>query len=35
VIADDHLKLFSYAETPQEAWDQILAFRANQPTSAR
>ncbi len=26
VIADEHLDLFSYAETPQEAWEQILAF---------
>jgi uncharacterized protein (TIGR00730 family) len=34
VIADDHLKLFSYAETPREAWDQILAFHAKQPSSA-
>ncbi|GIW95903.1 MAG: lysine decarboxylase [Pirellulaceae bacterium] len=28
VIADEHLELFSYAETPQEAWKQILAFHA-------
>jgi uncharacterized protein (TIGR00730 family) len=28
VIADDHLDLFSYAETPGEAWQQILDFHA-------
>jgi uncharacterized protein (TIGR00730 family) len=28
VIADRHLDLFTYAETPQEAWNQILAFHA-------
>ena len=27
VISDDHLKLFTYAETPQEAWEQIVVFR--------
>jgi len=26
VISDDHLRLFSYAETPAEAWEQIVAF---------
>jgi uncharacterized protein (TIGR00730 family) len=26
VIADEHLDLFTYAETPEEAWEQILAF---------
>ena len=26
VIADDHLKLFSWAETPLEAWQTILDF---------
>ncbi|MEX2560551.1 MAG: TIGR00730 family Rossman fold protein [Pirellulales bacterium] len=26
VIADEHLELFSYAETPQEAWDMIVSF---------
>jgi uncharacterized protein (TIGR00730 family) len=26
VIADEHLDLFSYAETPEEAWQQILDF---------
>jgi predicted Rossmann-fold nucleotide-binding protein len=28
VIADHHLDLFSYAETPEEAWKQILDFHA-------
>ena len=28
VIADDHLDLFTYAETPAEAWQQILDFHA-------
>jgi uncharacterized protein (TIGR00730 family) len=28
VIADRHLELFSYAETPEEAWQQILDFHA-------
>ena len=28
VIADHHLDLFSYAETPEEAWQQILDFHA-------
>jgi hypothetical protein len=27
VISDDHLKLFTYAETPEEAWEQIVLFR--------
>ena len=26
VISDDHLKLFTYAETPEEAWEQIVVF---------
>jgi hypothetical protein len=26
VISDEHLKLFTYAETPEEAWRQILEF---------
>ena len=26
VIADEHLTLFTYAETPEEAWQQILDF---------
>jgi len=28
VIADHHLDLFTYAETPEDAWQQILAFHA-------
>jgi len=28
VIADRHLDLFTYAETPEEAWQQILDFHA-------
>jgi uncharacterized protein (TIGR00730 family) len=32
VIADDHLQLFSYAETPEEAWEQILRFHGQSPT---
>jgi uncharacterized protein (TIGR00730 family) len=28
VVADDHLDLFTYAETPAEAWQQILDFHA-------
>lgn len=28
VIADHHLDLFSYAETPEDAWQQILDFHA-------
>jgi uncharacterized protein (TIGR00730 family) len=28
VITDDHLDLFTYAETPAEAWQQILDFHA-------
>jgi len=28
VIADQHLDLFTYAETPEEAWQQILDFHA-------
>jgi len=26
VISDDHLKLFTYAETAEEAWQQIVDF---------
>jgi len=29
VIQDAHLDLFSYAETPEEAWQQILDFHAS------
>jgi uncharacterized protein (TIGR00730 family) len=31
VIADHHLDLFSYAETPEDAWQQILDFHARKP----
>jgi hypothetical protein len=30
VISDDHLKLFTYAETPEEAWKQIIDFHESQ-----
>ena len=30
VIADDHLKLISYAQTPQEAWDLIAKFHRHE-----
>ena len=33
VIADDHLDLFTYAETPEEAWQQILDFHARAKVS--
>lgn len=29
VIADEHLDLITYAETPQEAWDIIVRFHSN------
>jgi uncharacterized protein (TIGR00730 family) len=28
VIADDDLRLFAYAETPEEAWKRIVDFHA-------
>ncbi len=31
VISDRHLELFSYAETPEDAWQQILDFRHRSP----
>ncbi len=31
VIGDHHLELFTYAETPEEAWQQILDFHARRP----
>jgi uncharacterized protein (TIGR00730 family) len=31
VIADRHLDLFTYAETPEDAWRQILEFHAARP----
>ena len=33
VIADRHLDLFSYAETPEGAWQQILDFHAKKQTA--
>ena len=33
VIADRHLDLFTYAETPAEAWQQILDFHARTPAA--
>ena len=33
VIADEHLELFRYAETPEEAWQQILDFHGSRPKS--
>ena len=33
VIADEHLELFRYAETPEEAWQQILDFHGSRPRS--
>jgi uncharacterized protein (TIGR00730 family) len=34
VIADHHLDLFTYAETPEETWQQILDFHAR-PAAAK
>ena len=34
VISDEHLKLFAYAETPEEAWQQILDFHETMKTQA-
>ncbi|MCH5373950.1 MAG: TIGR00730 family Rossman fold protein [Planctomycetes bacterium] len=31
VIADEHLELFQYAETPQQAWDIIERYQEQQP----
>jgi uncharacterized protein (TIGR00730 family) len=31
VIADHHLELFSYSETPEDTWQQILDFHAKKP----
>jgi uncharacterized protein (TIGR00730 family) len=33
VIRDEHLDLFEYVESPQEAWNKIQSFH-QQPTSA-
>jgi hypothetical protein len=35
VIADEHLKLFTYAETPEEAWQQILDFHEAMKTQGQ
>jgi predicted Rossmann-fold nucleotide-binding protein len=32
VIADEHLQLVDYAETPEDAWDIILRFHGQSPT---
>jgi len=34
VISDEHLKLFTYAETAEEAWQQILDFHETMKTPA-
>jgi uncharacterized protein (TIGR00730 family) len=34
VIADEHLELFTYAETAAEAWEHILAFHEGRPPRA-
>jgi hypothetical protein len=34
VVADHHLDLFTYAETPAEAWQQVLDFHARHPVTA-
>jgi uncharacterized protein (TIGR00730 family) len=34
VISDEHLDLFSYAETPEEAWQQILDFHVRAKATA-
>ncbi len=34
VISDEHLKLFTYAETAEEAWQQILDFHETMKTQA-
>jgi hypothetical protein len=31
VIADEHLRLIDYAETPREAWEIITRFHAARP----
>jgi predicted Rossmann-fold nucleotide-binding protein len=35
VLADADLKLFCYADTPEEAWNQILGFYAKRPDVGR
>jgi predicted Rossmann-fold nucleotide-binding protein len=34
VVSDHHLDLFTYAETPAEAWQQILDFHARAAVAA-
>ncbi|NBT12729.1 MAG: cytochrome D ubiquinol oxidase subunit II [Planctomycetia bacterium] len=33
VIADEHLDLFSWAETPEDAWRQIVEFHERRPSA--
>ena len=33
VVSDHHLDLFTYAETPAEAWQQILDFHSRTPAA--
>jgi hypothetical protein len=33
-ISDADLQLFSYADTPEEAWGKILSFHAEPPPAA-
>jgi predicted Rossmann-fold nucleotide-binding protein len=33
-VHESDLDLFSYAETPQQAWDTILRFHAGNPDAA-
>ena len=35
VISDDHLNLFTWAETPADAWRQIVEFHERQPAAPR
>lgn len=35
VISDSHLDLFTWAETPADAWQQIVAFHERQPSPPR
>ena len=32
VIADEHLQLLTYAESPEEIWDTIIRFHGQSPT---
>jgi hypothetical protein len=31
VVSDEHLDLFTWAETPADAWRQIVEFHERQP----